>query len=252
MRWATHGNREARDQEAASHEALFLRPPCELAARPVRPQVRGLALTLSMACSLLLSCSDGGTRCGRCVGVVDGDTIVVLLDGKETKIRLEGIDCPEAGQPFSMRARELTSSLVSSKTICLRVVGRDRYERLLARVNVGPTDVNVALVRSGLAWHYKRYSNDEELARAESLARAEGIGLWSESAAVAPWERRAAGRQLTGSTQTPAGEYRGNTRSGVFHRSTCQFFNCDNCAMGFGSREEALRAGYRPCGVCKP
>ncbi len=41
------------------------------------------------------------TFSGMCVGVTDGDTIKVLRDGREARIRLEGIDCPESGEPFS-------------------------------------------------------------------------------------------------------------------------------------------------------
>jgi endonuclease YncB( thermonuclease family) len=40
---------------------------------------------------------------GLCTGVSEGDTIKVLHDGQEVKIRLASIDCPERGQPFSQR-----------------------------------------------------------------------------------------------------------------------------------------------------
>jgi len=38
---------------------------------------------------------------GKVVGVADGDTITVLRDKEQVRIRLYGIDAPEGGQPFS-------------------------------------------------------------------------------------------------------------------------------------------------------
>ncbi len=46
--------------------------------------------------------------------------------------------------------------------------------------------------------------------------------------------------------------YHGNIESKIFHKSSCRYYNCKNCIKNFSSREEALRAGYRPCKVCKP
>ncbi len=62
------------------------------------------------------------TFSGKCVGVSDGDTIKVLRSGQEAKIRLEGIDCPESGHPFSAKAKKFTSSLVFGKN----VTGREK------------------------------------------------------------------------------------------------------------------------------
>ena len=47
---------------------------------------------------------------------------------------------------------------------------KDRYGRLVARVRVDDTDVSLELARAGLAWHYKKYSSDPELAAAEQRA----------------------------------------------------------------------------------
>ena len=66
----------------------------------------------------------------------------------------------------------------------------DRYGRFVSRVSVGGKDLSLALVAAGLAWHYVRYSDDAALARAEAGARTKMIGLWTQSAPVAPWEFR--------------------------------------------------------------
>lgn len=44
----------------------------------------------------------------------------------------------------------------------------------------------------------------------------------------------------------------GNVNSLVFHKSTCKSFNSSSCTAPFSSREEAVAAGYKPCGSCKP
>ena len=46
--------------------------------------------------------------------------------------------------------------------------------------------------------------------------------------------------------------YHGNESSKVFHKPSCRFYNCKNCTAVFSSRQAAIDAGYRPCGICKP
>jgi methylphosphotriester-DNA--protein-cysteine methyltransferase len=46
--------------------------------------------------------------------------------------------------------------------------------------------------------------------------------------------------------------YHGNTDSKIFHQSSCRYFNYKNCTRVFDTREEAIKAGYRPCKVCNP
>ena len=104
------------------------------------------------------------------MGVTDGDTIKVLRDGRAVTVRLEGIDCPEAGDDFSTKAKNFTSSLVFGKTVTVRVKETDQYGRLVSRVLVGDQDVSVQLIQTGLAWHYTHYSSDPVLAQAEKTA----------------------------------------------------------------------------------
>jgi len=46
--------------------------------------------------------------------------------------------------------------------------------------------------------------------------------------------------------------YRGNTNSYKFHKRACRYYSCKNCTAKFATREEAIEAGYRPCGTCDP
>jgi micrococcal nuclease len=129
---------------------------------------------------------------GRVVGVKDGDTIEVLVDGKAIVVRFEHVDCPEigGGQPYSRVAKEFVSNLCFGKEVKLVSKGtKDRYGRLIAVVYTKEgVNVNLELVKNGLAWHYKRYSSDAVYDEAEVSARANRINIWSFGEPVAPWE----------------------------------------------------------------
>jgi endonuclease YncB( thermonuclease family) len=133
---------------------------------------------------------DAETFSGKVVGVSDGDTISVLRDGRAVKVRLHGIDCPESRQAFGQRAKQFSSGLVFGQRVTVEVRARDRYGRLVGRVFAKGAELNLELVRAGLAWHYKRYSDDPALAEAERAARAAKRGLWRDPSPVPPWEFR--------------------------------------------------------------
>ncbi len=194
----------------------------------------------------------------KCVGVTDGDTITVLVGVEQVKIRLEGIDAPERGQDFSNRAKQFTSNLVYGKHVHIVPKEKDLYGRLVARVRVDDRDVSMDLVKVGLAWHYKKYSDDPTLAAAEREAKAERIGVWSLADPIPPWELK----QGEGGTWSravaepssvaPGTVYHGNLRSRIYHGPGCRYYNCKNCTREFSSKEEAHRAGFRGCKICKP
>ena len=127
---------------------------------------------------------------GEVVGIADGDTITVLKGKTTVKIRLYGIDCPEKSQAFGTRAKQFTSKMVFRKLVQIRPVDQDRYGRTVAWVEVDGKNLCEELVRNGLAWHYKRYSSDTNLAKLELQAKKGRAGLWSDPKAMAPWDYR--------------------------------------------------------------
>lgn len=133
---------------------------------------------------------------GVVVSIADGDTLTVLRAGRQEKVRLYGIDCPEKKQPFGTRARQFTGQLAFKKTVTVRVKDRDRYGRTVGEVVLPDGKVlNHELVREGLAWWYRDYAaGDVQLAWLEEEARSAGRGIWSDSRAVPPWEYRKRGR----------------------------------------------------------
>ena len=129
----------------------------------------------------------------RVVGVSDGDTFTGLTgDNEEIRFRIHGIDAPERAQPFSQKSRQYLSDLISNKTVGIIVeTERDRYGRPVVWVYTPDgKDVSAEMIKAGLAWHYKDFSDDLEYALLEIEARKSKVGLWSDLNPVSPWETR--------------------------------------------------------------
>jgi len=130
---------------------------------------------------------------GKVIGIKDGDTFEVLYDGQPERIRLAEIDCPEKSQAFGKNARQYASDLCFGKIVTVSSNGkRDRYNRIVGTiVTKDGINVNEALLKAGLAWHYKQYSkNHPELSDMEEQARTSQLGLWADKKPVAPWDWR--------------------------------------------------------------
>ena len=144
-----------------------------------------------LALSLFLLPATAAAWSGKIVGVIDGDSIRILHDGQPEKIRLWGIDCPEKGQDFGNRAKQLTSALVFGKVVEIEPMTVDRYGRTVAFVRVGNTRVNEELIRQGLAWLFTRYCDRPICQRSKLLeeeARTVRRGLQSIPNPVPSWE----------------------------------------------------------------
>lgn len=124
---------------------------------------------------------------GRVLTVIDGDTITVSHNGHGEKIRLYGIDCPEKKQPYGDTAKRFTGEMVQGKMVGIKSTGQGKYKRTIAWVYVGEKCLNIELLKAGLAWHYKKYSNDSALIKLEQKARLEKCGLWSQKKPEPPW-----------------------------------------------------------------
>jgi endonuclease YncB( thermonuclease family) len=161
---------------------------------------------------------------GKVVGVTDGDTITVLVNKETSKVRLEGIDAPESGQSFGTKSKQALSEFVFGKVVTVRKTGTDRYGRTLGIVIVGDVDVNARMVKDGWAWHFKKYNDEERLAKLEVAARNEKIGLWADENPLAPWDYRA--RQKTPPVKEAVSKalFWLNTSSGVRHNERCEHF----------------------------
>ena len=235
--------------------------------RKITPYCRSIAIVLLLLTLLPQVYAETVEVPGRCIGVSDGDTVTILVGGRPEKVRLAGIDAPEKVQPFGARAKQYAASIVFGREVLLERNGSDRYGRTVGRVSMGGRSLNEEMVRAGLAWHYRAYSNDARLAALETEARLARRGLWADPAPEPPWafrrERRTAAspnavqhqaRQTAGDgAAMAAGRLcRGNRESKVFHRPGCRSYDSPNCTVVFGSRAAAVAAGFRPCRSCRP
>lgn len=156
---------------------------------------------LCLAVLFLLLCLAGAARAstllGEVVAISDGDTITVLDSSKQQhKVRLSGIDAPEKRQAFGNQARQALAAHVFRRQVSVQWSKRDRYGRIVGNVYVGQIDVGLALIKTGLAWHYKAYQKEQSAqdraaySAAEDAARRARLGLWQDASRIAPWEFR--------------------------------------------------------------
>lgn len=144
-------------------------------------------------CLLLLPISViADTLEGKVVGIADGDTLTLLAHNMQYRVRLAEIDAPERGQPHGNSARQALSDKVFRKTVQVEVIDRDRYGRLVGRIQLDGRDINREMVSEGHAWVYRRYLRDTTLLDDENAARTAGHGLWGLQAdqVTPPWEWR--------------------------------------------------------------
>ena len=142
---------------------------------------------------------------GQVVYVDDGDSVVVLTEGKvQLKVRLASIDAPEVshtsheagriGQPYADGAKRYLAHLVKGKTVDLKCPETDRYGRSVCDLFVSGQSVDREMVRQGWAWANEaargRYMRDPQIPVLEAEARHERRGLWAAEHPVAPWEWR--------------------------------------------------------------
>ena len=134
--------------------------------------------------------------------VVDGDSLVVKYGGlfgclrRPFPVRLYGIDAPELSQRYGPEARNELASLVRRGSIRMDVMATDRYGRTVGLIYAGRRrreSVNVAMVRAGMAYWYRRYGGrNQGFPEAEAEARTKRRGVWKDGRrAQRPWDYRA-------------------------------------------------------------
>ena len=135
--------------------------------------------------------------------VFDGDTLLIRPTDKTTrfKVRLVGIDAPEMGrdktpgQPFSRRAKTYLEKWIKNRELTLIYHGKDRYDRILAEIFIQEKNINLELVKKGLAEVYSgpgpHRFNPGAYLLAQGQARKKKQGIWSLNASYeSPWKWR--------------------------------------------------------------
>jgi endonuclease YncB( thermonuclease family) len=128
---------------------------------------------------------------GRVVSVQDGDTLTVLVDRRQIKVRLADIDAPESKQPFGTGSRQSLAAVCFNNEALLETQGTDRYGRTIATVHCAGSNANAMQVRQGMAWVFDRYASpNSPLYALQNEAKAARRGLWSDPQPIPPWEWR--------------------------------------------------------------
>ncbi len=168
-------------------------------------------IIFSLISLILYSPALADTLQGKVVKIADGDTVTILDGtGKKHRIRLAGIDAPEKDQPFGNISTQGLNKLVSGRIVTIEYEKRDRYKRIIGKVLVDPPgevfcmaldcvkkiDAGLEQIKSGLAWHYKRYQMEQSevdrrlYSEAELKSRVRKIGIWVSKDKIPPWQWR--------------------------------------------------------------
>jgi endonuclease YncB( thermonuclease family) len=200
----------------------------------------------------------------------DGDSLMV----GGTEVRLFGIDAPEFDQHCQRNGQEWScgsaaadklAQLVTSRHVVCSSVGMDEHKRVLGRCMAGATDVNRAMVASGYAVAFRRYSSD--YVSAEDSARVNKRGIWAGTfqmpsdfrhAGDAPVPvrpkastKRSAPRAVSNDRQARASgncNIKGNrNRKGqwIYHVPGMPYYDRTRPEEVFCTEAEARAAGYR-------
>ena len=196
---------------------------------------------------------------GKVINVHDGDTVTVLdPNNKKTHIRLQGIDAPELKQEFGSVSQQNLSRLVLGKQVTIVWTKIDKYRRTVGTIMLDGRDVNIEQVKAGLAWHFKKYEDEQDpedrrtYAAAEQQARAAHLGLWQDANPTPPGDWRADVKTKRWGPPPPAGTIIGNRNSKKYHRPDCPGYRdmAEKNRVFFKTVEEAEAAGYKRAGNC--
>ena len=187
--------------------------------------------------------------------VVDGDTLKVAGE----RIRLHGIDAPESrqlcfidGKPWQCGkdAANILSDEIARQPVTCEDLGRDRYERIIAKCTVAGEDIGAWMVSEGLALAYRSYSLDyvDEEADAHAARR----GIWA-SEFVKPWDWRRGKRIAANENAPDQCHIKGNISSKserIYHVPGGQYYDRTKIDPSKGERwfcseAEARAAGWR-------
>ena len=91
----------------------------------------------------------------------DGDTPVLLVDGKLMPVRLHGLHAPEDGEPGYAEATAFMVELVGSQPLSCKLTGRMTWDRHEGTCWLGGLDIAAELIRAGLGRDCAYHSGGE-------------------------------------------------------------------------------------------
>lgn len=158
----------------------------------------GLFSTLLMTLSIVLFSFDirAETLTGKVIHIADGDTVTIIANKSQHRIRLLGIDAPEKTQAYGKQSRVALNRAINGKYVTVEWNKRDDYGRIIGKVVYNGVDINLQQIQKGMAWHYKYFEREQEpedrsrYAQAEYQAQRDKLGLWQDAKPTPPWQYR--------------------------------------------------------------
>ncbi len=218
-----------------------------------------LFIRLFLPLFILFNCS---SNTGQIVHVSDGDTFHMVTPANDKiKIRLEGVDAPEALQEFGLEAKAFAIGEVLNQKVRIEVIDTDRYGRKVARIYYGNgKDLSKEMIKKGFAWHYKAYNKETELADLENEARKKKVGLWAKKDPIPPWEYRKFGNRSPSMDLKPSNASKksqpdlvlvcNSSGSYAYHKQQCRGLRQCSSGVTEVTIATARKAGKKPCGYC--
>lgn len=142
----------------------------------------------------------------KCIKVIDGDTIVLLKNGKNIKVRLAYIDAPELtqnsidGVPVGLMITNFLQNLIQDKVVKVRFLKRDIYHRWLGEVYIGKYFINLVMLKKGLCILYplaifRNLSQKDKFLAGFHKAFNNNIGIWKTKGILNPYHFRKLSRK---------------------------------------------------------
>ena len=146
-----------------------------------------IGLLLHIMATIAIACE----KCEVVVDVIDGDTVVIMCEGKIKQVHLVSVDAPQMQQPFGDKAKAFTEGVMMSHVATINYIDNNRAADITSSDG---KSLKWGLITAGLAWyppnHEKSSLRDvnDKLGKYERKARRARKGLWAQDNPRPPWE----------------------------------------------------------------
>lgn len=149
---------------------------------------------LGMAMLALAGIARADAVAAKVIALADADVLTVQREGAATAedVRLYGVDCPDAGQPFAEEAKKYVSEKVLNQSVTVEILTKDNQGKDVGLVTLPDNEkLHRVLLQAGMAWYDSENAKDEpELRSLCAAAIVAQAGLWKDPAALSPWDYR--------------------------------------------------------------
>lgn len=185
------------------------------------------------------------------IEVIDGDTFRIKSGKEDRRVRLMGVDTPEAGKCLAEGAKDKLTELVMGKDVILKDQFSDPYGRIMANVFAGNIYVNKEILLSGLGrMDYYENPHKEELRVAYADAKLKKLGIFSGIciSLVPP-------KNSSGISCAIKGNIDDNTQKKIYFLPACRNYSQVTIDLSisdqwFCTEGEAVKAGFIRSPTC--